>query len=200
MSPVCGAAVVDPFRQRPIEDVDEESAADIGERRTQFVRGRVPPDRHPFLGIDAARVEALLEAHHVDPGFGVAREDRPLDRGRTAPPWQQRVVQVDHRQRREQMRLDDASVRHHDTELGTVVDGRQHVVGIVGDREAELERRGLDRARRQRTASPPLLVDPGDHADDVVAGVDERSQRRDRHVRRAEVDQLHAISSSGGGA
>ncbi len=69
------------------------------------------------------------------------------------------------------------------------------------DREAELLGGRLHRARDERTAAAALAVGLGDDERDLVAGVVQRAQRRDRVGRRPEVDDAHArsrLSRAGG--
>ena len=80
------------------------------------------------------------------PGAVVAGQQCSLDRRRAAPSWQQREVQVHHRQRGERVRLDQLTEGDDDTEVGAEL---EHVVDPMQHRQAELERGRLDRAGQQ---------------------------------------------------
>ena len=67
--------------------------------------------------------------------------------------------------------------------------GRREVVHVVGDRDAELGGRLLDRARRRLRAAAAPAIGPGYAEGDVVAGLDECAQRWDGQFGGAEVRQ-----------
>jgi hypothetical protein len=119
------------FADRRGEGVDEQCGADGDQLLAQLGGGGLGADRHLPAGVDAARVEALLECHHAHAGDLVAGEQCPLDRGRSPPPWQQREVQIDHRENVEDRRPDDLTERHHHAQLGAVGDRVVHVVDVV---------------------------------------------------------------------
>ena len=130
-----------------------------------------------------------------DAGDVVAGEQRPLDRRRAAPPRQQREVHVDHRQGGEHVRLDDPPVGDDDAELGT----RRRATSSMscGDRAARAPSPPPSPGSGDvALAAAPPAVGAGDDEDDLVAGGDERPQRRDGHLRRAEEGQAHVAPSA----
>ncbi len=143
---------------------------------------------------DGPGVEALLDLHQAHPRLAVAGEEGPLDRRRAAPARQQREVEVDHRHLGEHVGLDDLPEGDHDRQVDL---GGEHVVDLVRHRDGELHRRRLDRAGRQRGAPAAALVDPRHHQRDLEAGVDECTQRRDRHLRGAEEGQPARMGGNG---
>ena len=152
---------------------------------------RRPSTRAPIgtrrCGEHRPGVEPLLDLHQAHAGLGVAGQERPLDRRRAPPAGQQREVEVDHRQRgRARGRLisrPKATTTPRSAPTSSTSSTR------CGDREAELERGRLHRAGRGRAPPPAALVGAGHDEGDVVAGGDQRPQRRHRHLRRAEVDE-----------
>ena len=71
-------------------------------------------------------------------------------------------------------------------ELGAGVD---HVVDPVRHREAQLQGRRLHRARHEGAAPSPAAIGLADDEDDLVARRDQRPQRADGHLGRAQVGE-----------
>ena len=109
-------------------------------------------DRALDAGVDGAGVESLLQRHQADAGDLVAGQDGPLHRRRAPPSGQQGEVEVDHGQRVEHVGLDQPAVGDHHAQLGA---DAEHVVDLVGDGQAQLEGRRLDRAGHQRRRPVP---------------------------------------------
>ena len=142
--------------------------------------------------VDGPGVEAGLHRHQADPRLGVALEQGPLHRGRTAPPGQEGEVEVHHRQPVQDGDRDDPTVGDDDAEFGAHRRGHGQV---VGHRQAELEGRGLDRAGHRRPTATPSLVGTRHHQCHVVAGGHQRAQRRDGGVGGTEIDQAgHGVT------
>ena len=115
-SPCCGTGSGSP--DSPPARVSTRRSPPTATRRrrssssvTSSSRGTVPHR------VDRPGVEARLDLHDTDTGLGVAGEDRPLDRGGTAPAGQEREVEVHHRHDVEQAGRDDPAVGHHHGEL-----------------------------------------------------------------------------------
>ena len=80
---------------QPGEDRDDRVGARRGQPVVQRRAGVARVDRHADDREHRAGVEAGVHLHDRDAGLGIAREQRALDRRRTAPARQQRRVDVD---------------------------------------------------------------------------------------------------------
>ena len=134
--------------------------------------------------------------HEAHAGLGVAGEDRPLDRRRAAPARQQREVQV-HEPERERLQQRDRQQlpeRDDDAELGaarrTSSTISRALSGVRTGKPSSTAAR-LTGDGSVPGAARPAAIGLRDDERDVVAGFDERAQRRDRVGRRAEVDDAH---------
>ncbi len=86
----------------------------------------------------------------------------------------------------EDVGLDQPAEGHHHAELGAGVD---HVVDPVRHGQAEVEGCGLHRAGHEGAAPSTAAVGLADHQDDIVARLDQRPQRADGHLGRAQVGE-----------
>ncbi len=178
----------------------EQVRPDLDQAGPQLRGGLLGADgrRHP--PVDGTGVEALLQGHEAAAGLGVAGQDRPLDGRRAAPARQQAEVDVDEAQRGQEVGPDQLPVGDDHAQLGAPGHGLEDVVGAVADGEPQLQRRGLHRRRRQRAPPAPALVGLGDDEQHLVARGDQRLQRRDGGLGRAEVDEPHRLLSAPAGS
>ena len=160
----------------------------LAEATAQLVRGLVRPDRGHGTRVDGTGVEALFQFHQAHAGFGVPGQDRPFHGRGTPPARQERKVDVDHWDDSQYIWLDQPPIGDNNPELGA---GRNHVGWGVRDRQAQLLRRLLHRARaRLETATPPGIR-AGYHEADVVACAGQRPKRLGRHLGGAEEGEPH---------
>jgi len=126
---------------------------------------------HRYLGagVDVAFVELLCDLHEADAGHLVASKDRSFKRCGASPARQEREVNVDHRKRVENVIADDVPERDDDPKVGTCV---EHIVDVVADWQAQLDRCRLHRRRHQVLAPPPTGIRVRHDQRDVVACLD----------------------------
>ena len=76
-------------RIEPLQRLDEQRGAQLGEARAEGHRGVRRADRRGRLQQHVAGIEAGIDAHRGHAGRGLAVRDRPLDRRRATILWQQ---------------------------------------------------------------------------------------------------------------
>lgn len=168
------------------ERIDQQRHGDRGQVGAELVGGDLRRDRHDRPAIHRPRVERGFELHEAHAGLGVAGQDRPLHRRRTAPAGQQRVVHVDQVEAVEDGLGDDPAESDNDAEVGSDTD---RIFDRVGDGQAELDRGRLHRCGRDRAAAAPTAIGAGHDQRDVESRIVEPDQWRYRHLRGAHVDQ-----------
>ena len=181
-----------------VDDPGQEPGTGVRELLEQMTGRLVPADRAPKLGKDRPGVELVDQPEHGGAGLEVARHDRVLHGGGTAPARQQREVQVDPTQPwgAQQRLADEAPVGDDDAQVGPESD---HVVAHGGeairadDGKAELLGGDRNRRRRQDALAAVGRILPGDHSDDVVRTCRECPQTRDRRVGTAGEDDPEAL-------
>jgi hypothetical protein len=113
----------------------------------QIACGIVTADRVPPRQQHRSGVESRVEPHDRDARFGVARENRALDRSRAAPARQQGSVDVhatearqrqDLRRQDEAVRDDDEDIRRPVSELDAAL--RRFQTRGLRERQARVER------------------------------------------------------------
>ena len=125
----------------------------LRETIVQLAVGLVCPQRDFPRDDDVARIHARVHQHDRNAGRALAVQDRALNRRRAAIFRQQRRVHVERAQRRqrEQLRRQNAPVRREDEQIEAFA-GDLRRKGAqprrLVDAQAELERRGFDRTRR----------------------------------------------------
>ena len=160
-------------------------------------RGRIVSVRKPNTG----PVSRPASSRNVEaPGHLVAGDDRVLHGGRAAPGGQHREVQVDPAVGRDvqQRRRDQGAVgddrRRVDRELR---EPRLEVLVARAlrseDLEAGLQGARLDLARRRGSAAPRAGVRAREDRDHLVAGVEERLERRHRGRGSSGEEQSHGV-------
>ena len=156
-------------------------------------------DRLGLHEADRPGVEPRREAHDRHPGLLVAGHDRPLDGRRPAPARQQRRMDVEDLEVRQQRLLDERAEGAHDDDLRA---RRGHALARLGrvDRlrlpqlQAEVAGGARHRRRRELAPAPGGAVGPGDHQRRAVVALREALQDRGREGRRAEEGGPQAAS------
>ena len=158
------------------------------------------PDRDALLQQHRAGIETLVHLHDGDAGLGVAGQDGALDRRRAAPARQQRGMDVEAaepRRGQDRRRQDQAVGDDH----GRIETESGEVRLLCRDLSATPEcapamprssGNGVDRRRPRSLAAAGRARRLGVDGSDLVAGIDERAQRRDGEVRRAHEGEAQA--------
>jgi hypothetical protein len=140
--------------------VEDQARAHFRQAVVQVCGGFLCTDGGGFPQQDRAGVEACLHLHDADAGFGVARHDGAVDRGRAAPAGQERGVDVEAAEARgiedglrqdQAIGDDDGDIRAKGGEGGLFI-GRFQADGMA-DGQAELGGAGVDRGRAQVLAA-----------------------------------------------
>ncbi len=147
-----------------------------------------------------AGVQARVHLHDGDARLGIAGLDRAMDGRGAAPARQQRAVDVQAAQARQvqhPLRQDQSIGRDHQHVRAGAVQRGAAGLGFLGElavqaqaarlrhREAQFQRKLLDRRRAQLHAAPGRAVGLGEHERDSVAGGVDRLQRDRGEFRRS---------------
>ncbi len=192
----CEGAVFD-----PIQRVDEEPSTAQREPLQQLTRCVIWSDRLRHHGEDGPSVELEHNSEGRRARYLITSQDRALDWRRATPSRQQREVQVDpavprdvQDPLREQCAVCDhrAAVRRN---LSQATD-KLLIPGTLRPQDLNAKFGGVlrDWAGGQLLAAATWGIRPRYNGDQVVAGIGQRIQRRDRDIRSAAKDDSHRRS------
>ena len=197
-------------RQRPrfeaVQGLEQRGGTERREPRVQRGRILVGTDRDTALEQHRSGVEARVHLHDGDAGLGVTGEQRALDRRRTAPARQQRRVDVEAAGPRQRERLggQDQPVGDHHHHIR--FPSRQGLAALGGaqrgglrHRQAVREGEFFDRAMLDAPPAPRGPVGLGEHSHHLVAGGDQRRERRHGELRGPGEDDAHGWGRRGCG-
>ena len=179
-----------------VERLDHELAADLREpRRERAVV--VVADRKRSLERDRTGVELLDHAKDRDAGLRVAGHQGALDRCRAPPAGQQRGMDVEQLDPRQQRLADQLAEGADDSGLGLHGEDAvefPRIAGVLGLEQLDPElARGISGRRRGEPApAPPWPVDGGDDQRGPVLAFRKALEDGDREIRGAEEDRAHS--------
>ena len=179
-----------------VDGREQRVRCQLGQALTQLSRRLGGPDLRLAHQADVAGIHLLDHTHDGDTSPGVTFENGPLDRRRPAPARQKARVRVDHPVNRQlPHRLGNELTEGDDhSQIGSQAPHPLECIRVphlcrLSDREPELLGQAPDGRGLELAAAPPRAIRLANHAQDSVATACQGPQRRQREIRRAEVEQ-----------
>jgi hypothetical protein len=180
-------------REERVNGCDEQRRSDAGQVALDLVARFVGTNRPPGRGQHRTGVERLDDPHDRHAGLILAGHDRAVDGRGAAVAWEQRRVNVDeslarHREygvgQNPAVGGDNAEIRL--DRLQVVEKDRIFQAFRLENRQTGCHRAHLHRSVARPVAAAARSIGLRDDADEAVARLEERVERGDRELRRAE--------------